>query len=176
MGRLFIMQRFLLMLAILAVVLPAGSCSVFKKRLLSRKYSPVPADKNSDVFVGVVESVNPEQKFVLLRTELRMAVAPGSKLESHSSNGSKASLVVTPERKMNFLSADITGGSPSVGDVVILPAAAAAAAAATASPAAGTVSATGAGTSATAPQDHPASAPAMRPPAAAEPALPVQTR
>jgi hypothetical protein len=149
------MRRLLLTLAILAAVLPAGSCGVLKKHhLFSRKHSPAPADKNRDVFIGVVESVNPEQKFVLVRTELRMAVAPGAKLESRSANGTKASLVVTPERKMNFLSADITEGAPAAGDMVILPAQAAAAAAAQA------------GSSA---------APAMRAPAS-EPALPVPAR
>jgi hypothetical protein len=153
-------RRLLFMLAILAAVLPAGSCSLFKKHLLSRKYSPVPADKNSGVFIGMVESVNPEQKFVLIRTELRMVVAPGSKLESHSASGTKASLVVTPERKMNFLSADITEGSPSAGDVVIMSAQVAAAAAAAATPAA---------------EPGSVAAPAMRPPAS-EPALPAPPR
>jgi hypothetical protein len=147
------MRRLLLTLALVAAVLPTGSCGVLKKHLFSRKHSPVSVDKNRDVFIGLVESVNPEQKFVLVRTELRMMVAPGVKLESRSAKGTKASLLVTPERKMNFLSADITEGSPASGDMVILPAQAPATAAAQA------------GSSA---------APAMRAPAS-EPALPVRT-
>jgi hypothetical protein len=148
------MRRLFLTPAILAVVLSVCSCSLLKKlHPFSRKHPPVSAEKNGDMFVGVVESVNPEQKFVLVRTELRMVVPPGAKLESHSANGTKASLAVTPEKKMNFLSADIAAGSPAAGDVVIMPAQVAATAAPTGSSA----------------------VPAMRPPAS-EPALPVLTR
>ncbi len=106
----------------MACLMHATGCAVFKKQLLSRKYSKVPEDKSNDVFIGIVESVNPEQKFVLIRTELRIAVTPGTVLESHAMNGAKASLVVTPERKMNFLSADVREGVPAAGDVVVLPA------------------------------------------------------
>ncbi len=97
---------------------------MFKKGIFSRKHVPVAADKNSDVYLGIVESVNPEQKFVLLRTEIRVVLAAGTKLETRSPHGTMASLVVTPERKMNFLSADITEGAPAAGDAVILPASA----------------------------------------------------
>lgn len=154
------MRRLLLTLALLAAVLTMCGCGTLKKlHLFSKKHPPSAADKNGDVYIGAVESVNPEQKFVLVRTELRLVVAPGAKLESHSANGTKASLVVTPERKMNFLSADIAEGSPAAGDVVIMPAAEVAAIAAAAAAA----------------QTGAAPAPAMRAPAS-EPALPVPTR
>jgi hypothetical protein len=170
------MRRLLFMLVILAAVLSVCSCSLLKKfHPFARKHPPASAEKKSDRFIGVVESVNPEQKFVLVRTELRLAVAPGAKLEAHSASGSKSSLVVTPERKMNFLSADITSGSPAAGDVVTLPAGSAALPPAPASTTTG-AGAAGVSAGAAASQDHSAPAPEMRPPAASEPALPVQTR
>jgi hypothetical protein len=118
------MRRFFLTLGLLACLVFASGCSLMRKHALLRKHAQNPAGKHSDVYLGVVESVNPEQKFVLLRTEIRVTLAAGTKLETRSPNGTMASLVVTPERKMNFLSADITEGAPAAGDAVILPASA----------------------------------------------------
>jgi hypothetical protein len=120
------MRHFLLTLVLLACLAFASGCSLIKKRALLRKHAQNAANKNSDVYLGVVESVNPEQKFVLVRTEIRIALAAGTKLETRSPSGTMAILVVTPERKMNFLSADITEGAPAAGDAVILPASSAA--------------------------------------------------
>jgi hypothetical protein len=140
------MPRLLFSLALAACLLAVSGCRIFKKGLFSRKHVPVATDKNSDVYLGIVESVNPEQKFVLLRTEIRVALAAGTKLETRSPHGTMASLVVTPERKMNFLSADITEGAPAAGDAVILPASAVAqAGAATATPGSVTEGTTSAG-------------------------------
>lgn len=116
------MQRALVLLALLACMVCDSGCGLLKKQLLWRKRSPVPADKNLDVLIGIVESVNPEQKFVVVRTNLRLTLGAGTRLEARSASGAKSTLVVTPERKMNFLSADIAEGLPSVGDVVVLPA------------------------------------------------------
>jgi hypothetical protein len=114
------MFRVPLLTAVLACVFATSGCGLIQKGL-ARKKKPVPTDNAQDAYIGVVESVNPEQRFVLLRTDMRMAVAPGTRLESHAASGSKASLTVTPERKGNFLSADITEGMPAAGDTVILP-------------------------------------------------------
>jgi hypothetical protein len=75
-----------------------------------------------DTYVGTIESVNPEQQFVLVRMELGVAVAAGTQLETRSPNGLLSRLVAGPERKMNFLAADIVEGMPHAGDVVVLPA------------------------------------------------------
>jgi hypothetical protein len=144
------MRRFLIVLGILACLMSAGGCGLLKKRS-----KPAQADNGTDRFLGVIESVNPEQKFVLVRTEYRMTLPPGTKLESRALNGTRASLVVTPERKMNFLSADIDEGTPAAGDAVILPA-----------PSAPVSSETAATSSA------PSTVPAMRVPDAVGPELP----
>lgn len=117
------MARLILLCGLLACVLSASSCGLLGG-LFSRKH-PTEQAKSRDVLIGVVESVNPEQKFVLVRTDLRMVLPTGTKLESRSLRGGKASLILTPERKTNFLSADIADGLPTVGDVVVLPAQAA---------------------------------------------------
>ena len=119
MGRLF------LTFGLVACIASTPGCRLLKKGLFSRKHPAAQTDKNSDMYLGMVESVNPEQKFVLVRTEIRMPVAAGTKLETRAPNGTKASLMVTPEHKGNFLSADIVEGAPSTGDAVILPARAA---------------------------------------------------
>jgi hypothetical protein len=117
------MARLFLLCGLLACLLSASSCGLLND-LFSRKH-PTEHAKSSDMLIGVIESVNPEQKFVLVRTDLRMVLPTGTKLESRSLRGAKASLVLTPERKTNFLSADIADGLPMVGDIVILPAQAA---------------------------------------------------
>ena len=74
-----------------------------------------------DTVIGIVESVNPEQKFVLVRMDVRMPVAAGTRLETRPQKGMKAVLTVTPERKQSFVSADIVDGLPSPGDLVVMP-------------------------------------------------------
>ncbi|WP_113958640.1 hypothetical protein [Roseimicrobium gellanilyticum] len=79
-------------------------------------------DASRDTFVGVIESVNPEQQFVLVRMEQGFAIAAGTPLETRSANGLLSRLVAGPERKLNFLAADIVDGMPHAGDMVVLPA------------------------------------------------------
>jgi hypothetical protein len=114
------MVRVLLLIAVLAGLVASSGCGLVKKGL-ARKKKPASTDSIQDSYIGVVESVNPEQRFVLLRTDRRLAVAPGTKLETRAASGLRSSLTVTPERKANFLSADITEGMPAAGDVVVLP-------------------------------------------------------
>lgn len=113
-----------LLILLALVVAPLCSCGTVQKKLLSRKQAKEKKDESAesrDVFLGIVESVNPEQKFVLVRLDRRMQVATGTTLDVRSPGGLKSTLVVTPEHKMNFLSADITSGVPAVGDTVMLP-------------------------------------------------------
>lgn len=79
-------------------------------------------DGTRDLFVGTIESVNPEQQFVLVRIEQRLAIAAGTQLETRTSSGLRARLVAGSERKLNFLAADIVDGLPHAGDMVVLPA------------------------------------------------------
>ncbi len=109
-------------LVFLALPLLCG-CSTVKKGLASRDGAKTESsDKNikRETIIGVVESVNPEQQFVLVRMEQKMNIAAGTKLETRSPNGLYSQLVAGPERKLNFLAADIVQGAPHAGDLVVI--------------------------------------------------------
>lgn len=117
------MLRSILVLATLGPLLFSLSSCGTMQQLLRKKPDKNAATGNpgesKDQIIGTIEMVNPEQRFVLVKTMNRMAVAAGTKLESHSPNGLKSVLTVTPEHKMNFISADITEGYPQQGDIVV---------------------------------------------------------
>ncbi len=105
----------------LYIILPfiLGSCGMVGK-WFRPKPKPVKTPPH-DLFIGTIESVNPEQHFVLIHTVMRTTLITGSKLETRPVNGSKAKLTITPEQKLNFLAADITEGFPQPGDPVVYP-------------------------------------------------------
>ena len=97
-----------------------GGCGTIAK-IFHRKPKPVDTTPH-DVFIGTVEMVNPEQHFVLIHTSMHFKMEAGWKLETRPVNGSKSVLSITPEQKLNYLSADIAEGFPQRGEVVVLPA------------------------------------------------------
>lgn len=121
-----LLQKSALLLLSLAVFLGTGCGTVGK--LMRKPKEDKKAEEaakteppKQDAAIGLIEMVNPEQQFVLVRTEMRMTLLPGTKLITQPQTGNKASLIVTPESKQNFISADIVEGYPKRGDVVILP-------------------------------------------------------
>ena len=109
--------------ALLVVLAAAGlcSCGLLQKRLLSSRVTQLPPqDADKEALLGSIESVNPEQQFVLVRMDARVTVLPGTKLEARSPNGLTTTLVVSPEKKLSFLSADIEQGLPQPGDLVFV--------------------------------------------------------
>ena len=111
--------RALFLLAALPALL--GGCG-----LLAKWFAPRPKpDKDAgtrDIYIGVVEMVNPEQRFVLIRTGMKFSLKTGWKLETRPAGGGANSiLTISPEQKLNFLSADITEGYPQKGEIVVLP-------------------------------------------------------
>jgi hypothetical protein len=78
-------------------------------------------DAKKDLFIGLIEMVNPEQRFVLVRTNANILYTKGTLLETRTPAGTVAKLIVTPERKTNLISADIMEGLPQKGDAVMLP-------------------------------------------------------
>ncbi len=97
----------------LACILLAG-CSALKNK-------PPKEDKDDDstVLVGIVEMVNPEQEYVLIRCEQMPAFSPGTELVAVSALGERSRLVLTPERKGWYITADIREGRPEVTHLVI---------------------------------------------------------
>lgn len=75
--------------------------------------------KKDPVAVGIVEFVNPEQKFVLIKMQSREPMPPGQILTALDATGSLSELSVSPERKGLHLTADIKSGMPRAGNLVI---------------------------------------------------------
>lgn len=83
----------------------------------SSKPVPKAEIRPTNLHIGQIELVNTEQRFVLLRTR-GVRLHPGAEVFTFSPSGLKASLVITPERKSQFLIADIKEGYPQLGGLV----------------------------------------------------------
>ena len=110
--------RAIILLLTLPVML--GSCGLVAK-WFARKPKPDKDAGTKDVYIGSIEMVNPEQRFVLVQTGMKLNLQPGWKLETRPVSGTRSVLTVSPEQKLNFLSADITEGYPQKGEIVVLP-------------------------------------------------------
>ena len=110
---------------ILLLTFSLSSCSTFSRFIPGGKKNKADDEKADTVkrerFIGLIELANPEQHFVLIRTEGNIALAPGTKLETRPQIGASTVLVVTPERKQSFISADVSHGFPQRGQPVVLP-------------------------------------------------------
>lgn len=71
------------------------------------------------LLIGTIEMVNPEQNYVLIHCDSRPTLDAGVELIAIDSSGNKSKLVVTPERKGNYLTADIKEGTPVVGSLAL---------------------------------------------------------
>ena len=69
--------------------------------------------------VGIIDFVNPEQKFVLFKAQPGISLPPGHTLTALDATGALSELVVTPERKDSHVSADIKSGQPRAGNLVV---------------------------------------------------------
>ena len=113
------MPRLEPLLTALLLGLALSSCG-----LLKRDKGPelVKGSENSPdgptYLVGLIELVNPEQRFVLIRTEGKVVVPAGRELVAIDATGAQSKLKVSPEKKQHFLTADITDGQPRVGNLV----------------------------------------------------------
>lgn len=86
----------------------------------SKKKTAKPEPSGKSTLIGIIEMVNPEQNYVLIRCEQLPSIAAGTELSALSSDGKKTKLVLTPERKGHYLTADIKEGNPEVSNLVLL--------------------------------------------------------
>jgi len=87
---------------------------------LGRSKKPEPTAKSGQTtLVGIVEMVNPEQNYVLIRCEQPHSYSAGTELIALDASGSRAKLLLTPERKGHYLTADIKEGQPKVMNLVL---------------------------------------------------------
>ncbi|HEY1053096.1 MAG TPA: hypothetical protein VGE39_25170 [Prosthecobacter sp.] len=91
----------------------------FLSGLMSKKAAKNNKKMGEVKVVGVVEMVNPEQNYVLINCEQRLNLAPGTEIIAQSADGTRVKLKVTPERKGNYITADIQEGVPQVRDLVV---------------------------------------------------------
>ena len=104
----------------LLLLLGLSSCSYFEKKFGSKKPKPDEDKRIGEAkVIGVIEMVNPEQNYVLINCEQRVDIPPGTEIISQGTNGTDAKLRVTPERKGNYITADITQGTPQLHDLVV---------------------------------------------------------
>ena len=75
--------------------------------------------KNDPVAVGIIEFVNPDQKFVLIKMHTRQPMPIGQSLTALDATGALTQLTISPERKGTHVTADIKSGNPRPGNLVI---------------------------------------------------------
>ena len=99
----------------LPLLLGLSSCTYLSNKFggrMSTKKSSADKRIGEAKLIGVIEMVNPEQNYVLINCEQRVDIPAGTEIISQGVNGSDAKLRVTPERKGNYITADITQGTP----------------------------------------------------------------
>ncbi|HRQ89227.1 MAG TPA: hypothetical protein PLA50_10535 [Bacteroidia bacterium] len=120
-------------LCALAIVLISGTfvaCRTMPGKKADRQLAeesaeaPPPSPPSSSVYalpVGVVEMVEGEAGFILVRSSRGLQIEPGTVLTIHGNSGQPAaSAVVSPARKGAFITADISSGTPVKGQQVTM--------------------------------------------------------
>jgi hypothetical protein len=111
-------MRVFLFSCLLMLCLPG--CSHLASKALQKPLKKLQDNRvGQALLIGTIEMVNPEQNYVLIHCDSRPTLDAGVELIALDSNGNKSKLVVTPERKGNYLTADIKEGMPAVGSLAL---------------------------------------------------------
>ncbi len=86
----------------------------------SKNKEKKPEPTGQATLIGMIEMVNPEQNYVLIRCEPMPSLNAGAELIALSASGARSKLVLSPERKGHYLTADIKEGHPEVTNLVLL--------------------------------------------------------
>lgn len=120
-----LMPTFRLISLLVLLGLPLSGCTWAKSKgaglfagMLTKKAAKN-TKKGEFKMVGLVEMVNPEQSYVLINCDQRMNLPAGTELIAQNTDGTRVKLKVTPERKGNYITADIQEGVPQVRDLVL---------------------------------------------------------
>jgi hypothetical protein len=117
----FVKRSLRLLTLALSVMFSLAGCSLLKfKHKEKTPETKTQAPSGNMTLIGMVELINPEQRYVLIRCEQLLALQPGTELIALDASGARSKLVLTPERKGLFLTADIKEGSPKVSNLVML--------------------------------------------------------
>jgi hypothetical protein len=104
------------------LALGGAGCGLLRKRPVKRDDSVVSEMLDGRRPIGEITRLEREHEFVLFRSPLPEALKEKTLLVAKDQAGhTTGKLQVSPEKKRNFLAADITEGSPKAGDVVFVP-------------------------------------------------------
>jgi len=101
----------------LATLFTFSACATQDKALKAVEGSE-DSKEGPTYLVGIVELVNPEQQFVLIKAQPGISLPPGHSLMALDATGALSELVISAERKANHVTADIKSGNPRVGNLV----------------------------------------------------------
>lgn len=117
-------QKHLIKACCVLLLLPLVGCSVLKKQTpkedteASEKTDPVEKTNSSNqAVIGVIETVYPNNHFVLIRRTSYLSPKEGDRLLTNNKNN-PVQLLVTQHKKGYFFSANIEEGTPTIGDQV----------------------------------------------------------
>ncbi len=111
-------MRVFLFSCLLMLTLPG--CSYLAGKALQKPLKKLQDNRvGQALLIGTIEMVNPEQNYVLIHCDSRPTLEAGIELIALDSSGNKSKLVVTPERKGNYLTADIKEGTPTIGSLAL---------------------------------------------------------
>ncbi|MDB6073982.1 MAG: hypothetical protein JWO89_1622 [Verrucomicrobiaceae bacterium] len=113
------MLRAMIRLLLIASICLLAGCHALKNLMAHKPKKEEDTKEAKQLMVGTIELVNPEQRFVLIRTIAHLMLPVGTELFSRGPDGQTTKLKVTPERKGTFLAADIVSGSPQSQDTVL---------------------------------------------------------
>ncbi|MBB5033035.1 hypothetical protein [Prosthecobacter vanneervenii] len=110
-------------LCLAALLLGLSSCSYLASKYAAAKLRSQKSALDKSIreakVIGVIEMVNPEQNYVLINCEQQLDIPAGTEIISQGVNGTNGKLKVTPERKGNYITADIVEGTPQLRDLVV---------------------------------------------------------
>ncbi len=86
----------------------------------SKNKEKKPEPTGQATLIGLIEMVNPEQNYVLIRCEPMPSLNAGAELIALSASGARSKLILSPERKGHYLTADIKEGHPEVTNLVLV--------------------------------------------------------
>jgi hypothetical protein len=122
-------------LALVLAMFVSGCSFLGTKRIKNKKGKDKAVTQPAQTeVIGVVAMVNPEQNYVLIQCAKPPTFSSGIEFVSVNAAGAESRLVVTPEYKGLYVTADIKSGTPQAGNQVLRRAAPAAAPATAAVP------------------------------------------
>jgi len=102
---------------VLAALFTLAACATQEKALKAVEGSE-DSKEGPTYLVGIIEMVNPEQQFVLIKAQPGIALPTGHTLTALDATGTLSELVISAERKASHVTADIKSGHPRVGNLV----------------------------------------------------------